>query len=65
MSEPTTSPGRGREKMCYPHPKYKITVHCFQPGQCRCTCGEIVIRRQVRRKKIGNFGRGQSANFSA
>jgi len=65
MSAEATAGARGHEKSCYWHSEYKIIVHCFPPGQCRCVCGEIVVRKQIRRVKIGNFGRGQFTNFSS
>jgi len=65
MTQAATRGDSGQEKMCYWHEEYQIVVHCFGPGECRCLCGKVIVRKQIRRSKIGNFGRGRVMDFTS
>lgn len=49
---------------CYFDDARNIQVHCFEPGKCRCRCGQRVVRKPRRRDRL-KFGRGSdNSDFS-
>lgn len=57
-------PGRysskgAESKSCSFDPIHNITIHRFEPGACRCRCGDRIVRAPVKEDRFGGekFGR--------
>jgi hypothetical protein len=60
--EESRYPQREPVKLCALDEARGVMVHRFDPGQCRCRCGEKVIRKPVKKSRM-KFGQSEDTDF--